>query len=95
MDLLDFNFRIEGRFGIKINRNDFRMLEPSYTSREPPDMTAGEMHDWVAKLCEAQGVKVPHSSWSRVRIALAEVVGKPPQSIHRETLVKRELGFSA
>jgi hypothetical protein len=94
IDLLDFTFRIEKRFGIKTNRDDFRTLEPSLLSRKPPDMTAGELHDWVVKLCEARGVKVPYSSWNRVKIELAKVVSKSPQIIHRDTLVVRALGFS-
>jgi hypothetical protein len=93
IDLLDFSFRIEKRFGIKINREDYRALEPSWMSRKPIDLTAGEMHDWVVTLCEARGIQVPHSSWNRVRLELAKVVGKPPQIIRRETLVKRDLGF--
>jgi hypothetical protein len=93
VDLLDFSFRIEKGFGIKIDREDFRALEPSWMSRNPTDVTAGEMPDWVVSLCEAQGMQVPHSNWDRVRLELAKVVGKPPQIIHRETLVKRELGF--
>ncbi len=94
IDFLDFTFQVEKRFGIKTNRDDIRMLEPGWISRKPPDVTAGELHDWVVKLCEARGVKVPHSSWTRVKLALARVVAKPPQIIHRETLVARDLGFS-
>lgn len=94
VDLLDFSFRIEKRFGIKINRDDYRLLEPSWTGREPPDMTAGELQDWVLTLCEARGVKAPHGSWNRVRLELAKLLGKPPQIIQRETLVGRDLGFS-
>jgi hypothetical protein len=94
VDLLDFAFRVEKRFGIKIKRQDYRTLEPSWMSRRPSDLTVGEMHDWVVKLCQVQGAKVPCSSWNRVRLVLAQVVGKSPRIIRRETLVKRDLGFS-
>ena len=99
IDMLDFTFRIEKRFGIKTNpRDDYRILEQWAVERRPHmkpyDLTAGELHDWVVKLCEARGVKVPRSSWNRVRLELAKVVGKPPQIIHRETMVVRDLGFS-
>lgn len=94
IDLLDFGFRIEKRFGIKINSQDYRALEPYWMSRHPADLAAGEFHDWVVKLCQARGRKVPFSSWNRVRLELAWVVRRPPQSIHRETLVIRDLGFS-
>lgn len=94
VDLLDFTFRIEKRFGIKIRRDDDRILDVFWMSRVPRDVTAGEMHEWVVKLCQARGKKVPCSSWNRVRLELAKVVGKSPHSIHRDTLVKRDLGFS-
>lgn len=98
VDLLDFTFRIERRFGIKTNRDDYRLLDEWALQRRPEskphDLTAGELHDWVVKLCEARGVKVPHSSWNGVKLELAKVVGKPPQVIHRETLIVRDLGFS-
>jgi hypothetical protein len=91
MDFLDFMFRIEKRFGIKIERGDLRMLEKD---RRPFDVTAGELYEWVVKVCETRGVKAPHSSWNGVRLELAKVVGKSPWIIHRETWVFRELGFS-
>jgi hypothetical protein len=99
IDLLDFAFRIEKQFGIKVERDDYRILEQWASERrghlKPPyDIAAGELHDWVVKLCEARGVKVPYSSWNRVKLELAKVVRKPPQIIHRETLVIRDLGFS-
>ena len=98
LDLLDFTFRIERRFGIKTNRDDYRILEQWATQHrphlKPHDLSAGELHDWVVKLCEARSVKVPHSSWNGVKLELAKVVGKPPQIINRETLVRRDLGFT-
>ena len=98
IDLLDFTFRIEKRFGIKTNQDDYHILEQWGVDRrpnlKPHDLTAGELHDWVVKLCEARGVKVPYSSWNGVKLELAKVVGKRPQIIHRETLVVRDLGFS-
>ena len=94
LDLLDFAFRIEKQLRVKIGSDDFRSLESAWAQRTPPDTTAGALHDWVVRLCEAKGANVPHSSWSRVRLELAKVVGKPPQIIHRDTLVIRDLGFS-
>ena len=93
VDFLDLTFQIEKRFSIKTNRDDVRLIEPCWLSRKPPDITAGELHDWVLKLCHARNVNVPHSSWNRVRLALATTVGKPPQIIHRDTLIRRDLGF--
>jgi hypothetical protein len=94
VDLLDFTFRIEKRFGFKTDREDIRMLDPLWTNRKPADVTAGELHQWIVKLCEARGMTVPYSSWNGVRLELARVVGKSPRIIHRDTWVIRELGFS-
>jgi hypothetical protein len=98
VDLLDFTFRIEKRFGIKVNRDDYHILDQWVLERRPDikphDLTAGELHDWVVKLCEARDVKVPHSSWNRVKFELAKVVAKSPRNIRRETFVVRDLEFS-
>ena len=80
---------------------------PTSEPTAPPEPTArqrlgyvlgrtlpAELHDWVVKLCEARGVRVPHSSWTRVKLELARTVGKRPQIIHRDTLIVRDLGFS-
>jgi hypothetical protein len=93
IDFLDFTFRIEKRFGIKIHTDDPRMLDAAWTSRKPPDVTAGELHDWVVKLCESRGVVVPYSSWNGVRLELAKALAKPPQAIHSDTLVVRDLAM--
>lgn len=90
MDLLDFTFRVEKAFKIKVPREAYDRLP----RRVPFDATAGELHDWVAELCAAQGVPRPFSSWSRVKKVLVDVTGKSPKLIRRETLVVRELGFS-
>jgi hypothetical protein len=89
-DLLDFSFRVEKSFGIKTARDDYKRLP----ARRPFDATAGEMHDWVTSICRDRGVTVPWSSWTRVRIELAKTVGKPPQVVHRETLIVRDLDYS-
>lgn len=87
VDMLDFTFRIEKRFEIKINRDDYRIVEEWATERRPKsrphDLTAGELHDWVVKLCEARGIIVPYSSWNRVKVELSKTVGKRPQVVHR------------
>ena len=51
---------------------DSRTVETFWMARKPPDATAGELHDWVVRLCEAKGVKVPHSSWNRVASEFAK-----------------------
>jgi hypothetical protein len=91
MDLLDFTFRIEKSFGIKIGQNDVNVLANGRTKEQ---LTAGDLHSWIVGMCSDQKVSVPHSSWSRVRLELARVVGKSPNLIHANTLIVRDLGFS-
>ena len=90
LDLLDFTFRIEKAFRIKVPREAYDRLP----KRNPFEATAGEMHDWVAQLCAEQGVQLPPSSWNRVKKVLVDVTGKSPKLIRRETWIVKELGFS-
>ena len=90
LDLLDFTFRVEKSFGMKIHRADYDRLP----RRTPFDVTAGEMHDWIVQLCKERGVPVPFSSWNRIRRVLTDVTGKSPKLIHPETFLVRELDFS-
>jgi hypothetical protein len=89
MELLDFTFRIEKSFKIKVQRGDYAGLP----QRKPPSITAGELHDWVVQLCQDRGVAVPWSSWNRVKRVLVDVTGVSPNRIRRQTDVVRELGF--
>ncbi|HEV2296232.1 MAG TPA: hypothetical protein VGR35_20475 [Tepidisphaeraceae bacterium] len=90
LDLLDFTFRIEKAFKIKVPRDAYDRLP----TRIPFEATAGEMHDWIAQLCVEQGVAPPPSSWNRVKKVLVDVTGKSPKLIRRETWIVKELGFS-
>jgi hypothetical protein len=89
VDFLDFEFRIEKSLGLKFERWDTDRLP----QRAPFDITVGELHAWVVALCNERGVTVPPSSWHRVQLELAKVVGKSPRLIRPETLIKRDLGF--
>ncbi len=90
LDFLDFTLRVEKQFNIKIARGDSLRLP----QRRPSDITAGELHDWLVAILRQRGVAVPFSSWNRVRLILADIVGKPPQIIRRATFIVKELGFS-
>jgi len=89
-DLLDFTFRIEKAFQIKVPRQAYDRLP----KRMPFEATAGEMHDWVAQMCAEQGVKLPPSSWNRVKKVLVDVTGTSPKLVRRDTWIVRDLGFS-
>ena len=86
---MDFTFRIERSFGIKVRRGDYERL----AKRVPFEATAGEVHEWVVGLCVERGVEVPPSSWNRVKMVLVDVTGASPKLIRRETWIVRELGF--
>lgn len=90
MDLLEFTFRVEKAFGIIVPRAAYDRLP----KRNPFEATAGELHDWVAELCAGQGVRLPPSSWNRLKMVLVDVTGKSPKLIRRDTCVVRDLGFS-
>ena len=91
MDFLDFSFRTEKSFGIKITGGDFDELLRH--CRIPTDVTAGELHDWLVELCREQGVPVPPSSWHRVKLILAKTVSITPRRISRDTLARKDLGM--
>jgi hypothetical protein len=91
IDALDLCFRLEKHFGIRITAKDFEMLHARPDAWDP---TAGEVHAWIVKLCATCNVRVPWSSWNRVRLALANVVRKPPQFIKRDTHLIRDSDFS-
>ncbi len=90
LDLLDFSLHIETSFGVKIGQSDYPKLVRSSTT----DLTAGELHAWVVRLCNDRGIPVPPSSWNRVKLALARVTNKSPRIIHPNTWIMKELGFS-
>ena len=90
LDFVDFTLRIEKSFRIHVGPGDYDRLP----KRKRFEMTAGELHEWVVELCKEKRANVPWSSWNRVRLELARVVGKPPRLIHRGTFIVKELGFS-
>jgi hypothetical protein len=93
MDLLDFTFRIEKSFGLNIGQVDIDRLIRDLPDRSPLDATVGELHNWVKQLCMERGIRLPPSSWHRVQLEMAKVVGKSPRLVHRATFIKREHGF--
>ena len=89
-DILDTIFRAEKTFRVKIPRDGLARL---MLVRDPPDITAGELHDYLCELCRASGQPAPWSSWGRVKIVLVHSLGASPLAIHRNSLLKRDLGM--
>ena len=63
MDALEVSMKLEQQFGITIGRFDWDRI---HYHGAPLDTTAGELHEWVTRLCADQDVDVPPSSWHRV-----------------------------
>lgn len=53
LDLLDVLFRLERQFSLKIPRGDLAAL---FTGRQPPDVTAGELHGFVCGRLWGSGI---------------------------------------
>jgi hypothetical protein len=88
IDFQDVSFRLEKLFGVRIEAADWQSA-----FQGKMDFTVGELHDLVVAKCKSQGVKVPRSSWNRVRVALCQVSGTSPKKMRRETLLLKDLEF--
>jgi acyl carrier protein len=60
MDLLDMVFRLEKAFDIKIRTAAFTAL---ISNRQPPDMTAGELADFVLRTLPPRRRSVSGENW--------------------------------
>jgi hypothetical protein len=89
LDFVETSIELEKLFGVPIEVEDMRPVwaEGGY------DCTAKDLHDLVVRKCRASGVRVPRSSWNRVRLSLARALGVSPNTIKPETFLKRELQF--
>ena len=91
LDDLDIVFRLERQFAVKLTLAD---LGKKFLQRTPPDLSAGELHDWVVAQCVTEGKSVPHSSWRRVKEVLLDAIAAPPSTARRDSLLRADLGMS-
>jgi hypothetical protein len=89
VDFLEVSIELEKHFGVRIEPDD---IVPAWTAHSN-DLTAGEFHDIVCKKCVAFGIKVPRSSWNRVKLAIARALGIRPSSIRKDAWLRRDLQF--
>jgi hypothetical protein len=89
IDPIDLYLNVERRFGIRIDYDDVSSIWRSQGN----DCTAGQLHDVVCKKCAECGVKVPRSSWNRLKLALVDTLGVKPSEVTKEAWLRRELGF--
>jgi hypothetical protein len=89
VDWFDIRFRLERRFGVRVEYADFDDL----SSRGRPDLTAGDLYEVLCKLIRASGKRVPYSCWNGVRRDLAEALNVSPLSIRRDNTLAGDLGM--
>lgn len=80
--LLDLTFRVEHAFKIRIPRN-----WPAQLGLKVPgdDVTLGQYLEYIAKLCEEQGVDVPDDAWSRLRKIASDACTIDERKLSRDT----------
>ncbi|MEX0717933.1 MAG: hypothetical protein WD066_15165 [Planctomycetaceae bacterium] len=96
IDFLDIRFRLEKRFEVRLDRHSETALLATFEAASPEerDFTAGALHDWICEECRRAGRPVPTSSWTRVKLTLAEVLLIAPHEIRRDSRLVRDLGMS-
>jgi len=88
MDVLDISYRIEKRFGVRLEPPDL----VDACEANSYDLTAGMLHEIVCEKCQREGLEIPTSSWTRIRLILAETLAKPVREIKRDAWLCRNLG---
>lgn len=88
IDAEDIGYRIDQSFGIRLEVADLQEVCDAHGR----DCTAGMLHDIVCAKCEKLGVAIPTSSWTRIRLILAETLCVPVDSIRRDAWLIRDLG---
>ena len=89
-DDLELQMRVEKAFDVRWSRAEFL---PHSARHGQPDITAGQLHDWVVARIVAGGCRVPHGSWRRLRLALCEAGGGHPRTIRRDSRLNADLNL--
>jgi hypothetical protein len=89
VDWFDVRFRLERRFGVRIEYADF----PDRTGGERADLTAGELYDVLCKRIRIARRPVPYGCWNGLRLDLADALNVSPLSIRREIRLSNDLGM--
>jgi hypothetical protein len=92
LDFLDITFRLEKAFSIKLPRGWHEGMP--FTTTPKFDLRAGDLHDHVCHHLRRANRPVPHSSWTRVKLVLANALGAHPSIIRREKWLAADLGAS-
>jgi len=91
IDALDIVFRIEKRYNVKVDMQDWVELA---NHRTPGDLTAGELHFLIGASLQESNQPVPRSLWNGLRVILAQSLAVSPQKIKPESWLIKDLGMS-
>ena len=92
VDWLDIVLRIEKSFGIKIQRGDDKRLLRMPVVPNKTGARCGDLHDMVLRLCEEQGVKVPPSSWTRVKLCIMRACKAKAKRVRKDAWLHDDCG---
>jgi hypothetical protein len=90
MDHLDFTFRLEKTFELKL---PFETVFAGYDAKTR-DLTAGQVHENICRYLQSQGRTVPVSSWHRVQVCAAKASSKKIAQVKPQSRLIADLGFS-
>lgn len=93
IDVLDLAYRIEKAFDIiwpfEVHQ---RMWEAAAKAKGRADLTAGELCDFIRLMLAEWNKPIPGDSWLRVQGLLGEMFDVAPETIQRDTHLRRDLG---
>lgn len=90
LEYIAVGFRVEEEFGVPLGDEEWNRL---LDGRTPFDMTAGELDDFICEACRSAGKPIPHDSWARLKLLLADELGVDPQEVRKDVWLTRDLGM--
>lgn len=94
IDFYDLIFRLEKRFGIELERVSDSRWKEIFLTRNPPDITAGELYEVVIQKIQEQGREMPANGWAMFCFEVSRCLGVHESDIKPESLLAGELGMS-
>ena len=92
IDALDIFCRIEKSFNIKIGRYDSGRLLAGAMRPNKTGVRCVDLYEMVLTLCAEQGVPVPHSSWTRVKLCIMHGCGAKAKTVRKEAWLVDDVG---
>jgi hypothetical protein len=92
IDSLDILFRLEKSFNVKIARGDTERLLAQAVTPGKTGVRCGDIHVMVLKLCAEQGLPVPSSSWTRVKLCIMHGCRAKAKKVRRDAWLVDDVG---